>query len=148
MINKFVKRFLLLLLPVVVFYGAAYSEEVITPDLTLPAPVVQSDSLIPPKWEEFCEPGYEHASVSSRKDLFSYISFVKTERDKKNYWANRRESFEKYLKYCRTMKDDTERAGCYSELRAIETDKNDVYNSKRRQILYQNATMIKNGANE
>jgi len=113
------------------------AEETVTP----PIPVITA-----PKWSEFCEPGYEEAVSTAKNDVFNYISFVKSERDKRNYWAGRRESFEKYLNHCKTIVDDTDRGICYTDLRRLENDKNEVYNSKRRQILIQNDGIMKDSS--
>ncbi len=92
---------------------------------------------IPPKWTDFCEIGYENAVYKDSHDIFNIFSFVKSERVKKNYWAERRVSFENYLKSCNAL-DDSAKASCYSELRNIENQKNDLYRLKRRQLLYEN----------
>lgn len=95
-----------------------------------------------PVWTEFCETGYENAKRTDKNDIFNVFSFVKAERVKKNYWAARRESFEKYLNYCENITDDGERVSCYTELRKIETDKNDDYSRQRKQLLYQHNIII------
>lgn len=95
-----------------------------------------------PKWEEFCESGYENANKTDRQDIFDVFSFVKAERAKKNYWASRRVSFQKYLNYCENISDDNDRGACYSELRKIETDKNNDYSRQRKQLLYQHNIII------
>lgn len=110
----------------------------VEPKGTTPLPIITA-----PKWDEFCEPGYENAVYTDKNDVFNYIIFVKTERDKRNYWAGRRESFEKYLNHCKTIVDDTDRGVCYTDLRRLENDKNEVYSSKKNQILYQNDAIIK-----
>lgn len=100
-------------------------------------------ATFPPKWEEFCEPGYENVTAPAKDNILSVVNFVKSEREKKTYWAGRRQAFDKYLSYCKTISDTTDRGICYSELRKIENDKNDVYNTKRKQILYQNTNFVK-----
>lgn len=104
--------------------------------------VVQTNLVTIPKWEEFCEAGYENAKTTDRNDVFNVFSFVKAERVKKNYWANRRTSFEKYLGYCKSIDDENDRCSCYIELRKIEKDKNDEYSRQRKQLLYQNNIII------
>lgn len=93
--------------------------------------------VIPPKWTDFCEIGYENAVYKDSHDIFNIFSFVKSERVKKNYWAERRVSFESYLKSCNALNDDA-KASCYNELRNMENQKNDLYKLKRKQLLYEN----------
>ena len=69
--------------------------------------------------------------------MFNVFSYVKSERTKTNYWAERRVSFEKYLKSCNEL-DDSAKAACYAELRKSENEKNDLYKLKRTQMLYEN----------
>ena len=92
---------------------------------------------LPPKWTDFCELGYENAVYKNSHDIFNIFSFVKSERVKKNYWAERRVSFESYLNSCNNLADDA-KASCYAELRNIENQKNDLYRIKRKQLLYEN----------
>lgn len=93
--------------------------------------------VLPPKWTDFCELGYENAVYKNSHDIFNIFSFVKSERVKKNYWAERRVSFESYLDSCNKIDDDAKSA-CYAELRNIENQKNDLYRIKRKQLLYEN----------
>lgn len=93
--------------------------------------------VLPPKWTDFCELGYENAVYKNSHDIFNIFSFVKSERVKKNYWAERRVSFESYLDSCNKLDDDT-KSTCYAELRNIENQKNDLYRIKRKQLLYEN----------
>lgn len=93
--------------------------------------------VLPPKWTDFCELGYENAVYKNSHDIFNIFSFVKSERVKKNYWAERRVSFEGYLDSCNKLDDDAKSA-CYAELRNIENQKNDLYRIKRKQLLYEN----------
>ena len=93
--------------------------------------------VLPPKWTDFCELGYENAVYKNSHDIFNIFSFVKSERVKKNYWAERRVSFESYLDSCNKLDDDAKSA-CYAELRNIENQKNDLYRIKRKQLLYEN----------
>lgn len=93
--------------------------------------------VLPPKWTDFCELGYENAVYKNSHDIFNIFSFVKSERVKKNYWAERRVSFESYLESCNKLDDDAKSA-CYAELRNIENQKNDLYRIKRKQLLYEN----------
>lgn len=122
----------------------AEEEEII---LEPPAEVEQEKEVIEspaiaPKWEEFCETGYEKVEATERSDVFDIFSFVKSERARKNYWASRRESFNKYLNYCNKITDETEKGVCYTELRKIETNKNDEYKHQRKEFLYQNNIRI------
>ena len=93
--------------------------------------------VIPPKWTDFCETGYENAVHKDSHDLFNVFSFVKSERIKKNYWAERRVSFESYLKSCNALSDEA-KATCYAELTKSEEQKNDLYKLQRKQLLYEN----------
>lgn len=93
--------------------------------------------VLSPKWTDFCELGYENAVYKNSHDIFNIFSFVKSERVKKNYWAERRVSFESYLDSCNKLDDDAKSA-CYAELRNIENQKNDLYRIKRKQLLYEN----------
>lgn len=92
--------------------------------------------IVPPKWTDFCESGYENAVYRDSHDVFNIISFVKSERLKKNYWAERRVSFENYLKTCNAL-DDEAKVTCYQELTKSENQKNDLYKIKRDQLLYE-----------
>ena len=94
--------------------------------------------VLPPKWTDFCETGYENAVYTNRDDIFNVFTFVKSERVKKNYWAERRASFESYLKSCNALIDDASKATCYAELKKSEEQKNDLYKLKRKQLLYEN----------
>lgn len=92
---------------------------------------------LPPQWSEFCEAGYERAVYKDRHDVFDIFSFVKSERVKNNYWAERRVSFEKYLKTCENL-DSHSKSSCYAKLREMENDKNELYKIKSKQLLYEN----------
>lgn len=94
-------------------------------------------NVLPPKWTDYCEIGYENAVYKNNHDVFDIFSFVKSERMKKNYWAERRVSFENYLNSCNKLDDDA-KVSCYAELRNIENHKNDLYRIKRKQLLYEN----------
>ncbi len=99
---------------------------------------VFADSLIAPKWTDFCENGYENAVYKpDNNGILDIFSFVKSEKVKNNYWAKRRESFDSYLKNCNELIDDAQNA-CYSELIKLENEKNDLYYAKRKQLLYKN----------
>lgn len=104
------------------------------------APAAQAEVkalVVPPKWTDFCEMGYENAVYKDSQDIFNIFSFVKSERVKKNYWAERRVSFESYLKSCNAL-DDEAKATCYEALKKSEEQKNDLYKLKRKQLLYEN----------
>ncbi len=100
-------------------------------------PVDSVREELPPRWSEFCEAGYENAVYKDSHDVFNFISFVKSERAKKNYWAERRVSFEKYLKSCEVLSSEA-KSTCYANLREMETQKNDLYKIKSKQLLYEN----------
>ncbi len=103
---------------------------------------VQLPLVTTPKWEEFCEIGYENVKRTDKSDVFDLFSFVKAERVKKNYWAARRESFEKYLGTCNALQTEQGKAECYAELRRIEKSKNDEYSHQRKDLLYQRNIII------
>ena len=138
---------LLLLFTAVPVFSDDNSESL---DSTAPLPAeevsvpVQSSSeevkpiVLPPKWSDFCETGYENAVYTNRDDIFNVFTFVKSERVKKNYWAERRASFESYLKSCNALTEDASKATCYAELKKSEEQKNDLYKLKRKQLLYEN----------
>jgi len=90
-----------------------------------------------PKWEEFCEVGYENAIQKEKENIFSIINFVKAERVKNNYWAERRATFEKAVKHCNTL-EETSRNYCYAEVRKTETEKNEFYEQQRKDVNYKN----------
>ena len=100
--------------------------------------LINPQATLPPKWTDFCETGYENAVYKERNDVFNIFTYVKTERAKTNYWAERRVSFEKYLKSCNSLSDKESQATCYAELKKSETEKNDLYKLKRTQMLYEN----------
>lgn len=111
------------------------SEVIPAQEIVKPADPVREE--LPPQWSEFCEAGYENAVYKDSHDIFNIFSFVKSERVKKNYWAERRVSFEKYLKTCENL-DSAAKSECYAKLRDMETKKNDLYKIKSRQLLYEN----------
>lgn len=94
-----------------------------------------------PKWTDFCEVGYENAKINRNRDFLNVFSFVKSERIKQTYWAERRESFEKRLDYCSGL-TEPDRSGCYTDLRAEEKNNNDLYGQKRKQLLYENNVQL------
>ena len=109
----------------------------VIPAQSIMKPVVPVREELPPRWSEFCEAGYENAVYKDSHDVFNIFSFVKSERVKKNYWAERRVSFEKYLKTCEVLSSDAKSA-CYANLREIESQKNELYKIKSKQLLYDN----------
>lgn len=111
------------------------SEVIPAQEIVKPADPVREE--LPPQWSDFCEAGYENAVYKDSHDIFNIFSFVKSERVKKNYWAERRVSFEKYLKTCENL-DSSAKSACYANLRDMETQKNDLYKIKSRQLLYEN----------
>ena len=99
------------------------------------------EPIVPPKWTDFCETGYENAVYKNKDDIFNIFNYVKSERTKSNYWAERRVSFEKYLKSCNAL-DNEAKDTCYTELKNSENQKNELYKLKRDQLLYQNNIQI------
>lgn len=99
------------------------------------------ETIVPPKWTDFCETGYENAVYKNKDDIFNVFNYVKSERTKSNYWAERRVSFEKYLKSCNAL-DNEAKDTCYTELKNSENQKNELYKLKRDQLLYQNNIQI------
>ena len=99
------------------------------------------ETIVPPKWTDFCETGYENAVYKNKDDIFNIFNYVKSERTKSNYWAERRVSFEKYLKSCNAL-DNEAKDTCYTELKNSEHQKNELYKLKRDQLLYQNNIQI------
>ena len=146
------KQKLLLILGLLVIFTAVpvkSEDDVEALDSTTPLPVEEvklpekspeavKPLVLPPKWTDFCETGYENAVYTGRDDIFNVFTFVKAERFKKNYWAERRASFESYLKSCNALADDASKSACYSELKKSEEQKNDLYKLKRKQLLYEN----------
>lgn len=145
MIKKFfTAAFLATLAMLTIASVQAFSDEeiILEPAEETPEAKIIESPAIAPKWEEFCETGYENVNETQKKDIFDIFSFVKSERAKKNYWAGRRESFNKYLKYCNSISDETDKGVCYTELRKIEMDKNDEYKHQRKELLYQHNIII------
>ena len=99
------------------------------------------ETIVPPKWTDFCETGYENAVYKNKDDIFNIFNYVKSERTKSNYWAERRVSFEKYLKSCNAL-DNEAKDTCYTELKNSENQNNELYKLKRDQLLYQNNMQI------
>ena len=144
------KQKLLLILGLLVIFTAVpvkSEDDVEALDSTTPLPVEEvklpekspeavKPLVLPPKWTDFCETGYENAVYTSRDDIFNVFTFVTAERVKKNYWAERRASFESYLKSCNALADDASKSACYSELRKSDEQKNDLYKLIRKQLLY------------
>lgn len=137
-----------LLLSGILLFGGV-SNMLMAEEIMLEPPTEPVEPALPiitaPKWEEFCEPGYENAAAA-KTDALNFVSFVKSERDKKTYWADRRASFEKYLNHCKTITDDFNRGRCYTDLRNLEEGKNEVYHSKRNEFIYQNNMIIKDAS--
>ena len=90
-----------------------------------------------PKWEEFCEIGYENASKKEKENIFSIINFVNAQRIKNNYWAERRENFEKAINHCNSLEENA-RNYCYEGVRKTETEKNEFYEQQRKDTNYKN----------
>lgn len=96
-----------------------------------------------PKWEEFCESGYENAKVTEKKNVLNLINFVDAERTKSNYWAERRLNFEKAIDHCNTLTEE-EKAYCYEGVRNAENERNEMYEMQRKHINYKNQGIIIN----
>ncbi len=118
-----------------------------TDTLELPA-VVQDEPAKPPvqsvnapKWEEFCESGYENAKATDKKNILNVINFVDAERTKSNYWAERRVNFEKAIEHCNTLTEE-EKAFCYEGVRNAENERNEMYEIQRKHINYKNQGII------
>ncbi len=94
-----------------------------------------------PKWEEFCESGYENAKLRENKNIFNIINFVDAEQTKSNYWAQRRENFEKAINHCKTLSDE-EKSYCYEGVRKTELERNEMYEQQRKQINYKNRGIV------
>ena len=90
-----------------------------------------------PKWEEFCEQGYENAQLKEKENILNIINFVDAERTKSNYWAERRANFEKAVNQCNSM-SETARNYCYEGVRKSENERNEIYERQRKQINYKN----------
>ena len=78
-----------------------------------------------PKWEDFCEAGYENASTKDKENLLNIINFVNAERIKSNYWAERRAAFEKSINHCNSL-EESGRSYCYEGVRRSEKEKNEM----------------------
>lgn len=94
-----------------------------------------------PKWEEFCETGYENAKLREKKNIFNIINFVDAEQTKSNYWAQRRDNFENAINHCKTLNDE-EKSYCYEGVRKSELERNEMYEQQRKQINYKNRGIV------
>lgn len=94
-----------------------------------------------PKWEEFCESGYETAKLREKKNIFNIINFVDAEQTKSNYWAQRRENFENAINHCKTLNDE-EKSYCFEGVRKSEQERNEMYEQQRKQINYKNRGIV------
>lgn len=99
----------------------------------IPAPI--PGGITEPKWEDFCELGYEKAKIYDDDSLINIVSVIKAERVKQTYWAKRRQSFETSLTLCRAAADSDKQA-CFDDLSAQEEQKNKIYTSKRKEYVY------------
>lgn len=97
--------------------------------------------VVAPKWEEFCEAGYENAKYVEKENILNLINFVDAERTKSNYWAERRANFQKAVDHCNTLTDD-KKAFCYDGVRNAENERNSMYEQQRKQIIYKNRGII------
>lgn len=108
-----------------------------TPDNAQSKTTSTTVAIDAPKWEDFCETGYENASTKDRENLLNIINFVNAERIKSNYWAERRESFEKAITHCNSLEENS-RSYCYESVRKSENEKNEMYEQQRKQVNYKN----------
>lgn len=106
-----------------------------------PAARMNFQNVEEPKWEEFCESGYETARLREKKNIFNIINFVDAEQEKSNYWAQRRDNFEKAIEHCKTLTDD-EKGYCFEGVRNAELERNEMYEQQRRQINYKNRGIV------
>ncbi len=106
-----------------------------------PKTVSASSTLEAPKWEEFCESGYENAQKREKKNILNVINVVDAEQTKSNYWAERRLNFEKAVEHCNTLTED-EKAFCYEGVRNAEKERNEMYEMQRKHINYKNQGII------
>lgn len=116
----------------------ANSDEEITLDsIEVTSNNSSDDNFNIPKWEEFCESGYENATLKEKENILNIINFVDAERTKSNYWAERRANFEKSVNHCNSLEGST-RNYCFESLRKTETERNEIYEQQRKQVNYKN----------
>ena len=113
----------------------------ITPENTETEKEILPAVILEPKWDEFCEAGYENSKINNKKNVLDIFSFVQAEKEKQNYWAERKAAFDKQIQYCKT-KSGQERDNCYIDVRAMEKDKNDMYERERKRLIYQHNVII------
>lgn len=106
-----------------------------------PGTVPVSSKVEAPKWEEFCESGYENAKIREKKNILNVINVIDAEQTKSNYWAERRLNFEKAIEHCNTLTED-EKAFCYEGVRNAEKERNEMYEMQRKHINYKNQGII------
>ncbi len=106
-----------------------------------PQPKPAIHNVDAPKWEEFCESGYENAKATDKKNILNVINFVDAERTKSNYWAERRANFEKAVEHCNTLTEE-EKGYCYEGVRNAENERNEMYEQQRKHINYKNQGII------
>ena len=106
-----------------------------------PKPRIMVKNVEVPKWEEFCESGYENAHLREKKNILNVINFVDAEQTKSNYWAQRRENFEKAINHCNTLNED-EKNFCYEGVREAELERNEMYEQQRKRINYKNQGIV------
>lgn len=114
----------------------ALGSSVKTEEVKAPVPVLEA-----PKWEEFCESGYENAKLTEKENILNLINFVDAERTKSNYWAERKINFQKAVEHCNTLTDE-KRTFCYDGIRKSEKERNEMYELQRKQINYKNRGII------
>lgn len=108
-----------------------------------------ADEIQPPKWSEFCPPGYcdaqvgpipkpagagmAVASVVAWPVLFPVMAHKNkayAEALSRNYWAQRRVAFENEVQLCDHTSGD--KALCYMQIRQMEGQKNDARRQERQ----------------
>lgn len=90
--------------------------------------------IIVPRWDDFCPDGLETAEY--KEIQWFWPEGTKSTQEIYNYWANRRQEFEKALKQCNSM-DDIYKEKCYDGLRRRQKFFNDQY---KRDIQLQQVT--------
>lgn len=126
--------------------GAITLDEMDTLELPASQPEVEQKPAVQikveaPKWEEFCESGYENAKIREKKNILNVINVVDAEQTKSNYWAERRLNFEKAIEHCNTLTAE-ERAFCYEGVRNAEKERNEMYEMQRKHINYKNQGIV------
>ena len=80
---------------------------------------VFAETFFEPEWSDFCPNRFKN--VNNR---WHYTSSGR-------YWANRRQSFEKNLKFCQNL-SSTQKDACFHELSIKEENKTRTYQNEKR----------------